>query len=53
MNYLKISKITVVIAGSLVMQSCFVAKEYQSPNIETEKLFRTEQIKDSVSLATV
>jgi NodT family efflux transporter outer membrane factor (OMF) lipoprotein len=53
MNYLKITKITVVIAASLVMQSCFVAKDYQSPNIETEKLFRTEQIKDSVSLATV
>ncbi|PKP17246.1 MAG: hypothetical protein CVU07_04560, partial [Bacteroidetes bacterium HGW-Bacteroidetes-23] len=53
MNYLKISKITVVIAASLVMQSCFVAKDYQSPNIETEKLFRTEQAKDSVSLATV
>lgn len=53
MNYLKISKIAVVITASLVMQSCFVAKDYQSPNIETEKLYRTEQAKDSVSLAAV
>lgn len=51
MNYLKISKITVVVAAGLLMQSCFVAKNYQSPDVSTEKLYRTEQAKDSVSLA--
>ncbi len=51
MNYLKISKITVVVAAGLLMQSCFVAKNYQSPDVSTEKLYRTEQAKDSASLA--
>lgn len=53
MNYLKISKITVVVAAGLLMQSCFVAKNYQSPDVATEKLYRTEQAKDSTSLAAV
>ncbi len=53
MNYLKLSKITVVVTASLLMQSCFVAKNYQSPEVATEKLYRTEQAKDSASLAAV
>ncbi|CAM4042851.1 MULTISPECIES: TolC family protein [Flavobacterium] len=46
-----------IIKGSLlvftmvVVQSCFVAKNYEKPQIDTENLYRTEQIADSTSLA--
>ena len=46
-----------IIKGSLlvftmfVVQSCFVAKDYEKPQINTDNLYRTEQIADSSSLA--
>ncbi|CAM3723822.1 TolC family protein [Flavobacterium gelidilacus] len=46
-----------IIKGSLlvftmfVVQSCFVAKDYEKPQINTDNLYRTEQIADSTSLA--
>jgi outer membrane protein, multidrug efflux system len=46
-----------IIKGSLlvftmfVVQSCFVAKDYTKPQVNTDNLYRTEQIADSTSLA--
>ncbi|MCX2680584.1 TolC family protein [Galbibacter sp. EGI 63066] len=38
----------------LMLQSCFVAKNYESPEVETENLYRTDQIvQDSTSLGMV
>lgn len=34
-----------------VVQSCFVAKDYEKPEVKTDNLYRTEQIADSTSLA--
>ena len=48
-----------IIKGSLlvftmfVVQSCFVAKDYEKPQVNTDNLYRTEQIADSTSLATM
>uniref|UniRef100_UPI00404A8BE1 TolC family protein n=1 Tax=Flavobacterium sp. TaxID=239 RepID=UPI00404A8BE1 len=48
-----------IIKGSLlfftmfVAQSCFVAKNYEKPEINTDNLYRTEQIADSTSLAKI
>jgi multidrug efflux system outer membrane protein len=51
----KIYKIVTVAITATVMQSCFVAKEYERPkDIKTENLYRTEVVaKDSTSLADV
>lgn len=46
-----------IIKGSLLVftmfiaQSCFVAKDYTKPDVKTDDLYRTEQVKDSTSLA--
>ncbi len=48
-----------IIKGSLLaftmflVQSCFVAKDYEKPQVNTDNLYRTEQIADSTSLATM
>lgn len=48
-----------IIKGSLLVfimvlaQSCFVAKDYQKPSINTDNLYRTTQIADSNSLGKV
>jgi len=48
-----------IIKGSLlvfimfVVQSCFVAKDYEKPQVKTDNLYRTEQSIDSTSLAMV
>lgn len=50
-NLYRISLLAVV---ALVMQSCFTAKEYQKPQVSTDKLFRDQQqTQDSVSLASL
>jgi NodT family efflux transporter outer membrane factor (OMF) lipoprotein len=50
----QITKITIVTLSALVMQSCFVAKKYERPQVKTEDLYRTEvQSKDSTSLASL
>lgn len=53
MKYQNISKITIVLASALIMQSCFVAKNYESPKPETDNLYRTEQKQDSTSIASM
>jgi outer membrane protein, multidrug efflux system len=46
-----------IIKGSLllvtmfIVQSCFVAKDYEKPQVNTDNLYRTEQVADSISLA--
>lgn len=45
---IKVGFLALVIAFSL--QSCFVAKEYQKPTIDTQKLYRTEAVLDSTSI---
>ncbi len=48
------NKLIVVAFLPLLLQSCFVAKTYERPAIETEALFRTDQLpQDSISFASV
>lgn len=50
----KIYKIGILILAAVVMQSCFVAKKYERPELKTEDLYRTEVVAtDSTSLANV
>ena len=48
-----------IIKGSLllvtmfIVQSCFVAKDYEKPQVNTDNLYRTEQVADSSSLASM
>lgn len=46
----KIKIAILIVLVSLSLQSCFVAKDYEKPNLETEKLIRTEVVLDSTSL---
>jgi len=48
-----ILKLVVILITSALLQSCFVAKNYESPKIKTDNLFRTNQVLDSTSLATI
>ncbi|NLP58527.1 efflux transporter outer membrane subunit [Lutibacter sp. B1] len=48
-----ISKLVIVLIASVLLQSCFVAKDYKSPEVETDNLYRTEQALDSTSLASI
>lgn len=48
------NKILIVALLPLLLQSCFVAKTYDRPDVETENLFRTDQLsQDSISIASV
>lgn len=50
----KIYKIALLAIAATVMQSCFVAKKYDRPELKTENLYRTEVVAtDSASLANV
>ena len=50
----KLTKIVVLVATVTVMQSCFVAKEYDRPKLKTENLYRNEIVStDTISLANV
>jgi len=50
----KIYKIGLLVLAAVVMQSCFVAKKYERPELKTEDLYRTEVVSaDSTSLANV
>lgn len=50
----KIYKIGLLVFAAAVMQSCFVAKKYERPELKTEDLYRTEVVSaDSTSLANV
>lgn len=47
-------KLLLVISAPLLLQSCFVAKNYSRPEIETENLYRTDNLpQDSISMADV
>jgi len=47
-------KFTLLLTVPLLLQSCFVAKNYARPEVETEKLYRTDNLpQDSVSMAEV
>lgn len=49
---MKFTKYILVFSSALVLQSCFVAKNYEKPNLKTEDLYRTEVVaKDSSSMA--
>lgn len=43
-------KYTVLLASMLLLQSCFVAKDYEKPEMKTDNLYRTDAVLDSVSL---
>lgn len=43
----------VLLLVSLSLQSCFVAKDYVRPEIETENLYRNVQTNDSITLASM
>ena len=50
----KIYKIGLLVFAAAIMQSCFVAKKYERPELKTEDLYRTEVVSaDSTSLANV
>ncbi|MGS2763374.1 efflux transporter outer membrane subunit [Sinomicrobium sp. M5D2P9] len=55
MNYKRIFKITAIAGFAFLMQSCFVAKTYERPEVEeTEGLYRTDELpQDSISMADV
>ncbi|WP_375587648.1 efflux transporter outer membrane subunit [Flagellimonas aurea] len=47
-------KLLLVISAPLLLQSCFVAKNYSRPEIETGNLYRTDNLpQDSISMADV
>lgn len=48
-----ISKLIIVLIASILLQSCFVAKNYKAPKVKTDNLYRTEQQLDSTSIAAV
>ena len=50
----KIYKVGVLVVTTTLMQSCFVAKDYQRPEVKTADLYRTEQATtDSLSMANL
>ncbi|SDW51424.1 efflux transporter outer membrane subunit [Flavobacterium degerlachei] len=50
----KIYKVALLTVTATVMQSCFVAKEYERPELKTENLYRNEVVStDTTSLANV
>ncbi|MCR9228199.1 MAG: TolC family protein [Flavobacteriaceae bacterium] len=54
MKIKSIYKFTLVLSVPLLLQSCFVAKNYSRPEVETENLYRTDNLpQDSVSMADV
>ncbi|MCO6174612.1 efflux transporter outer membrane subunit [Flavobacterium sp. NRK F10] len=46
-------KIILLIVVGLTMQSCFVAKNYKKPEVDTTNLYRTEEVLDSTSIGTL
>ena len=54
MNKLVTNKLILVALLPLLLQSCFTAKTYERPSVETENLYRTDNLRqDSISFATV
>ena len=48
-----ISKLAIILITGVLLQSCFVAKNYETPEAKTDNLYRIEQTLDSTSLASV
>lgn len=47
-------KIILLLSAPLLLQSCFVAKNYTRPEVETESLYRTDNLpQDSISMADI
>lgn len=46
---MKILKYILVFSSPLLLQSCFVAREYERPEIKTEELYRTEVVNNDTS----
>lgn len=47
-------KLFLLLSAPLLLQSCFVAKDYSRPELETESLYRTDNLpQDSISMASV
>ncbi|VXB28466.1 conserved exported hypothetical protein [Flavobacterium sp. 9AF] len=46
-----IIKNVLLLASIFLLQSCFVAKNYEAPKVTTDNLYRTELSKDSTSIA--
>ncbi len=45
-------KYIILLSGTLLLQSCFVAKNYERPQVDTEDLYRTQVVaQDSSSMA--
>jgi len=54
MKFIRTYRILAIVGVSFFAQSCFVAKDYQRPDIKAENLYRTEVVaQDSASLADV
>ncbi|WP_047247037.1 TolC family protein [Maribacter thermophilus] len=54
MKKLAINKFLLVAMLPLLLESCFTAKTYERPQVETENLYRTDQLpQDSISFASV
>ena len=50
----KIIKTTLLLATAVVVQSCFVAKDYKRPELKTENLYRNQVVStDTLSFANV
>ena len=49
-----IYKSFLLLTAPLLLQSCFVAKDYDRPDLQTENLYRTDQLpQDSISMADI
>lgn len=47
-------KLLLLLTAPLLLQSCFVAKDYTRPELGTEQLYRTDQLpQDSISMADI
>ena len=47
-------KLFLLLTAPLLLQSCFVAKDYTRPDLETQQLYRTDQLpQDSISMADI
>ncbi len=54
MNKIIANKLILVAILPLLIQSCFTAKTYERPSVETENLYRTDNLpQDSISFASV
>lgn len=50
----KLFRISLLVVTATIVQSCFVAKDYQRPELSTENLYRNEVVStDTTSLASV